>query len=336
MEIIRSNAVRMSHSSLLTEVRRIVIDHAAAFGWDDAAVGTASLIATEMATNLVKHAQDGTLIINSQAGADRRQLQIVAVDRGPGIADVARCLEDGYSTAGSPGTGFGAVKRLSSAFEVLSTPGKGTIVLADYAPKPTAAAQAERFEVGAFAVARHGEQECGDAWAVRNGGDTLTVMVCDGLGHGDAAAQAARAAVESFRHSVALEPKALLELAHDALKPTRGAALAFAAIDTRARELRYCGVGNISALVVRASGVRHLVSHNGIVGHRAARIAQFNSPWASDADLVMHSDGVSGRWQPQEWPGLWVRKPTIVASAIWRDHSRGNDDATVLVAREAR
>jgi anti-sigma regulatory factor (Ser/Thr protein kinase) len=336
MEIVRSSTVRMLHSSLVAEVRRIVANHAADFGWDEASIGTASLIATEMATNLVKHARDGTLIVNSRTGNDVGQLQIVSIDRGPGISDVSQCLKDGYSTAGSPGTGFGAVKRLSNTFDVLSTPGKGTIVLADYAPAQTPPVQAGQFEVGAFAVARDGERDCGDAWAVRNGAGSLTVMVCDGLGHGSAAADAARAAVDAFRASVTLEPKALLELAHDALKPTRGAALAFATIDIGARELRYCGVGNICALVVHPGGARHLVSHNGIVGHRAARIAQFSSPWDSGADLVMHSDGVSGRWRPEEWPGLWQRKPAMIASAIWRDHSRGNDDATVLVARQAR
>ena len=336
MEIARSSAVRMLHSSMVTEVRRIVTSFAADFGWDQAAIGTANLIATEMATNLVKHASDGTIIINAQNGTGEGQMQIVAVDRGPGMADVARCLENGYSTAGSPGTGFGAIKRLSNTFDVMSTPGKGTIVMADYAPRPAAPAAERRFEVGAFAVARHGESECGDAWAARNEGDTLTVMVCDGLGHGAAAADASRAATECFRGSVALEPKALLELAHDALRPTRGAALAFAAIDLEARELRYCGVGNICALVVSAGAARHLVSHNGIVGHRAARIAQFNMPWQAGSALVMHSDGVSGRWRADEWAGMWVRKPAIVASAIWRDYSRGNDDATVLVARELR
>jgi anti-sigma regulatory factor (Ser/Thr protein kinase) len=336
MEMIRSSAVRMLHSSTVTEVRRIITDFARDFGWDQSAIGTANLIATEMATNLVKHASDGTLIINTHNGSGAGQMQIVAVDRGPGMTDVARCLENGYSTAGSPGTGFGAIKRLSNAFDVLSTPGKGTIVVADYAPRPAAPAHGGRFEVGAFAVARHGESACGDAWAARNQGDTLTVMVCDGLGHGPAAADASRAALECFRSSVALEPKALLELAHEALRPTRGAALAFAAIDSQARELRYCGVGNICAVIVGAGSARHLVSHNGIVGHRAARIAQFSFPWQAGSALVMHSDGVSGRWRPDEWAGMWVRKPAIVASAIWRDYGRGNDDATVLVARELR
>ena len=336
MEVVRSSAVRMLHSSLVTEARRIATTQGVAFGWDSASIGTATLIATELATNLVKHARDGTLIINSQTGRDRSQLQMIAVDRGPGMTDVSRCLQDGYSTAGSPGTGFGAVERLSNAFNVLSTPGKGTIIIAEYAPKTRMADDHDRFEVGAFAVARLGESACGDGWAVRNDGDTLTVMVCDGLGHGVAAADAAAAAVGSFRSSVALEPKALMELAHEALRPTRGAALAFAAIDGKAGALRYCGVGNISGVIVRASGARHLVSHDGIVGHRAARIAQYSSPWDAGADLVMHSDGVSGRWRPEEWPGLWARKPAIVASAIWRDYSRGNDDATVLVARETR
>lgn len=336
MEVVRTDVVRMSHSSAVAEVRRIVADHGRAMRWHAEATGTASLIATELATNLVKHARDGLLIFNRRVDDACAHLQMVAADRGPGMTDVARCLEDGYSTAGSPGTGFGAVRRMSSAFDVLSTPGKGTIVVAEYSPGGKARAQAERMKVGALSVPREGEQECGDAWASKSQGDLLLVMVCDGLGHGGAAAVAARAATEVFRTSIALEPKALMERAHEALRPTRGAALAFTAIDLGRQEVRFCGVGNISAVLVHTSGTRHLVSHNGIVGHRAARIAEFISPWQPGTTLLMHSDGVSARWRPEEWPGLWLREPVVVAATLWRDHGRGTDDATVLVAREAR
>lgn len=336
MEIARSSALRIAHPTLVAAARRLVGDHAAALAWDAPAIGTAHLIVTELATNLLKHACDGTLIVSSRREDGRGSLQLVAIDRGPGMMDVARCLEDGYSTAGSPGTGFGAVQRLASRMEVLSTPGKGTIVVADYAPPEPRSARAPRFDIGAFAVARQGETECGDAWAAKVVDGALAVMVCDGLGHGAAAAAAARAAQDVFRTSVALEPKSLLELAHQSLRGTRGAALAFALIDPNAAELRYCGIGNICAHIVHRSSVRHLVSHDGIVGHRAARIAQFTSCWEHDADLVMHTDGVSGRWRPEEWPGLWVRGPSAIAAAIWRDHSRAADDATVLVARERR
>ena len=59
-----------------------------------------------------------------------RGVEILALDKGPGIRDLERSLRDGYSTAGGAGTGLGAISRLSSEFDVYSPPGKGTALLA--------------------------------------------------------------------------------------------------------------------------------------------------------------------------------------------------------------
>ena len=332
MEVIRSDAIRVTHSSAVAEVRRIVATHAAAFGWGAEAEGAANVIATELATNIAKHAREGIVVVNSGTEGKGGHLQMVAMDRGPGMADVARCLEDGYSTVGSPGTGFGAVRRMSRTFDVLSTPGKGTLIAAAYAPTWKEGERAGP-QLGVICVAREGEDVCGDIWAARREGDRLIAMVCDGLGHGALAAQAAALARHCFMSSVVLEAKPLMEAMHDALKPSRGAAVAIAAVDLRTGVLTFCGVGNITAVVVNGHETRHLVSHNGIVGHRATRIAEFGATCRPGSSLVMHTDGVSGRWRPEEWGGLWQRDPTLIASALWRDYSRGTDDATVLVAR---
>lgn len=336
MEVTRSDAIRVTHTSAVAEVRRIVATHAAAFGWGAEAEGAANVIATELATNIAKHAREGIVVVNSGTEGTGGHLQMVAMDRGPGMADVARCLEDGYSTTGSPGTGFGAVRRMSRTFDVFSTPGKGTLIAAAYAPtwkgkeKEDASAGPQ---LGVICVARDGEDVCGDTWAARHERGRLTVMVCDGLGHGALAAQASRLARECFMTSVVLDTKSLMEALHEALKPSRGAAVAIASVDLRNGVLTYCGVGNITGVVVNGGETRNLVSHNGIVGHRAARIAEFSAACPPGSSLVMHSDGVSGRWRPEEWRGLWHRDPTLIASALWRDYSRGTDDSTVLVAR---
>jgi anti-sigma regulatory factor (Ser/Thr protein kinase) len=330
MEVTRSDAVRISHASAVSEVRRLVAHHAAALGWNEEAEGAARVIATELATNIAKHAREGIVVVNS--GFDGKSLQLVAMDRGPGMADLARCLEDGYSTAGSPGTGFGAARRMSSTFDVLTTPGKGTLVAAGYAPG-WKGAQPGNLQLGVVCVPREGEQVCGDTWAARREGDRLVVLVCDGLGHGALAAEAAKLARDSFMASVLVEPKPLMQLMHEALKPSRGAAVAVASVDLRTGALTFCGVGNVTGVVVSGDETRHLVSHNGIVGHRASRIAEFSATCPPGSALVLHSDGVSARWRPAEWNGLWQRDPTLIASALWRDHGRGTDDATVLVAR---
>ena len=122
---------------------------------------------------------------------------------------------------------------------------------------------------------------------------------------------------------------------HAGLRPTRGAALAVAELSADGRHIRYAGLGNISGAIVSASTSRSLVSHNGIAGHEMRKIQEFPYDWPAESLLVMHSDGVSARWDVGKYPGLVQRDPSIVAGVIYRDFSRGRDDALVVVVRSA-
>jgi hypothetical protein len=126
-------------------------------------------------------------------------LEVLALDLGPGMADVGRCLADGYSTAGSRGVGLGAMARLSALFDIHSRPGEGTAVLARLwsAPLPERP-EAAGLEFGVVSLPLAGEEVCGDAWAVDEGRGRSFVLVVDGLGHGPQAAEAAREAVRAF------------------------------------------------------------------------------------------------------------------------------------------
>jgi hypothetical protein len=125
-----------------------------------------------------------------------------------------------------------------------------------------------------------------------------------------------------------------MDLLHRGLKSTRGAAAAIAEIEPGAGRLRYSGVGNISARLITDAGARALVSHNGIVGHQARRFQHFTYPWSADSTLVMHSDGITGHWKPESYPGLVRRDPALLAGVIYRDFSRERDDSTVVVCRQ--
>jgi hypothetical protein len=99
--------------------------------------------------------------------------------------------------------------------------------------------------------------------------------------------------------------------------------------------VRYAGIGNISATIVAHGASRSLVSHNGIAGHEMRKIQEFSYDWTPDALLVMHSDGLSGRWDLGRYPGLSNRDPSVVAGVLYRDFSRGRDDALIVVIRAA-
>jgi hypothetical protein len=159
--------------------------------------------------------------------------------------------------------------------------------------------------------------------------------VADGLGHGLIASQAASAIIEAVRRAPAgLSPVETVEAAHQAAKPTRGAAFGVALLDRPAGVARFSGIGNISAVVINGGERRHLVSHNGIVGHDCRKIAEFSHPWRAQSVMVLHSDGIATQWDLGAYPGLLGRDPSLIAGVLYRDYKRGRDDATVVVLKE--
>ena len=135
--------------------------------------------------------------------------------------NVHASLEDGYSTAGTPGTGLGAIGRLSDRFDAYSTP-SGTILLAGFGPGIQ--------HVGCARVPKKGEPVCGDAWSVVERGGVRWIMMVDGLGHGLFAAQASEQAVQIFESSRMESVTAVMEEIDAGLRATSGAAVAVAEI----------------------------------------------------------------------------------------------------------
>jgi anti-sigma regulatory factor (Ser/Thr protein kinase) len=332
--MINQRQIQIREASAVAEARREVTGLARTIGFSENDVGRVGLVVTEAATNVVKHTPEGQLLARAFDRDGRAAIEVLTLDQGPGIANVSESLRDGYSTAGSPGTGLGAIKRLSDEFDIYSFPGKGTaIVVQLWSRRPPGGNPAPPLEIGVVCLPKPGEVACGDAWAVEWRGGHCVILVADGLGHGADAAAAAMAAVNALRTHPQLAPAEMLEFAHGALRSTRGAALAVADIDL-AREVRYAGIGNISGVALAPGGNRHMVSHAGIVGHEARKIQEFVYPWSQDSLLVMHSDGLATHWNLDQYPGLASRRPSLIAGVLYRDFTRGRDDVTVIVAKK--
>jgi serine/threonine-protein kinase RsbT len=86
--------------------------------------------ASELARNTLDHGRGGKMIIEVVENLSRQGLKLVFEDQGPGIPDIQAALRDGFTTGGGMGLGLGGSKRLVSDFEIESTPGKGTRVIA--------------------------------------------------------------------------------------------------------------------------------------------------------------------------------------------------------------
>jgi anti-sigma regulatory factor (Ser/Thr protein kinase) len=321
---------RVEAAGTAAAVRRTAERLAADLAMPEARIAELSIVAAEAAGNLVKHAQQGTMLVRALRTADQAGVELIAIDSGPGIADVEHALGDGHSTAGTLGIGLGAILRQASHWDMHSLPGKGTVlavqVWAEGTPEPSWAAGLTR-PIG-------GETVSGDAVAIRDLDGRRQLLVSDGLGHGGLAAAASREAVRAFRQAASGPPAAVVEVLHRTLGHTRGAALAVAELDQAAGLVRYAGLGNISGTVFGPDGSRRgMISVPGIAGHQRRQVREYDYPLLPGAIVVMHSDGVVDRWNPTEYPGLLTRSPEVIAGTVLRDAGTRRDDAGVLVAR---
>lgn len=327
-----NTAIPVTDTSQIGEARRAarVAGDRAALSSDE--LGRLGLIVTEAATNLARHARDGMIVLRNVGSGGNAGVEVVALDRGPGIANLAQAMEDGFSTAGTPGKGLGAIRRLApGAFDILSTSQGTTMIARIRSSREPVIGEAD---AGAICMPLSGETVCGDAWHIDWTPERTLVVVADGLGHGPDAAVAASTAIRIIQERGDGMPGALLLAVHNALRSTRGAAISIARIDHETRIVTWAGVGNVAGSVCDATHTRPMAVLGGIAGHQIASMREFQYPWPEAGYLVMHSDGVSGRWRTDAYPGIMTGDPALLSAVLFRDFGRGRDDTTVIVVRD--
>ncbi|MDM0074508.1 anti-sigma regulatory factor [Variovorax sp. J2P1-59] len=337
MEVIRGwthISFPMGDASRVGEARRHAAQAAAELGLSDTEAGRLALVVTELGTNLLRHARHGQLLI--AARPDHSDVEVLAIDEGPGIEDVARAMEDGFTTGSSPGTGLGAVKRLASDFDIHSAVPHGTVCLARVRKHAATgvghAADRHAFEVGAVCVPIPGETECGDSWGAAFDAAGLTALVADGLGHGPEAAKPSQLAVATLLDEPLRDLRGMVEQIHVDLKTTRGAAVCVVRLsgdDT----LRCAGAGNVAVRVVSGVYDRSMVTQHGTAGVQIRKPDETSMALPLHALVVVHSDGIASRWDTQHILPVLGRDPALVAAILMRHHSRKRDDATIVVVR---
>ena len=313
--------------SQAAEARRAASALAVHIGFSETRAAEVAIAVSEAGSNLVRYATNGELLLNVFTDMRGPALEMLTIDHGPGM-DVQICMEDGYSSAGTMGTGLGAIRRLARDFDIWSD-AQGSVLFARFrseerVPMP--------LQTGTASAPKPGETACGDNSAVRETEHGYAILVCDGLGHGPFAAEAANLGVATFDGLPWRGARDAADAIHGALRGTRGAAIAIADVNVTTRRIAYCGLGNISGSIHSGGSAEHMVSHAGTAGHQAVRISEFEYTLREGSFLVMHTDGIGTRWNLDVYPRLWMSSPGVVAGLLYRDHCRGRDDATVVVA----
>ena len=319
--------LRVEDASAVAACRQAVQNMAERLRFPAARIGQLALAVTEAASNLHKHAEQGSLLLCVNRDGPQPGIDLVTIDAGPGVRDVSAALRDGHSTAGTLGIGLGAIQRLADFADLYSRPGHGTSLVARFCVSPPVSQPRWAGLIRPIT----GETECGDAYGVVPADGAVTAVLCDGLGHGPLAAAAAAAGVAAVLDDPAGEPAALLERVHRRMSGTRGGAVGV--VQVRGQLARFAGLGNVAASIVSDGQRKSMVSIPGIAGVQARTIRQFEYDVPPGSAVIVHSDGVSSRWEAAALPALEARDPLLIAAVLLAEAGVHRDDAGVLVLK---
>jgi anti-sigma regulatory factor (Ser/Thr protein kinase) len=318
------------------QARRTVISLAAQIGFAKPVLDDMAIVVSELAGNLVKHHTiRGTLTATYVEAGPRRGMELIAMDLGPGIADLRAAELDGVSTRGTLGGGLGAIRRLMDTCDICSARGTGTrIVCRKWLPLATqpGTQPPREFDISVQVRCYPGERVCGDQYFVDQSNGVLTVGVIDGLGHGPLAQAAAVAALDYVRSNFRRGLVEIFEGAHRACRGTRGAAMTLAQLDLLKGTLSYTGVGNVALRMISPQGSMSGLLSAGTLGLALHKVHVMSNAWIPNSILVIYSDGVSSR-RGVEPDASWFSEPLQELSARLFQSARPDDDATLLVAR---
>lgn len=340
MPLLRDRQVDVSHMSDASEARRLARTMALELGFDEKASEELALVASELATNLVKHAQGGHLTLTSIENAGRKGIQFESQDNGPGIPDIDQAVTDGFSSAESLGYGLGTINRLMDDFDILPRPdGKnGTLItcrrwmrnhIRIHIPGP--------LSIGIATRAYPNMSLNGDAFVVEQWNESVLIAVIDGLGHGQHANIAAQTAREYIESHYDQPLTTLFRGAGRACRATRGVVMALARFDWGQNpiQIKFASIGNIAVRVFGCPNSMKFRVQRGVVGLNAPDPVVVDYDWDSSFIFVLHSDGLDSKWQWDDYPQLHKLSANETARLLMRNLARDDDDATVIVVKKS-
>lgn len=333
----RFTSYSIEDRSYIAYLKREIHKEVATGSFTEQRAGEIDIIVSEICSNLVKYATSGEILYRMQhEEASGSSFEILAIDKGPGIADINRVMRDGVSTGTTLGHGLGAIERLSSVFNIYSIPEWGTIVYSKVSTQQTGFTRKENFDldVRGLVVPKPREVESGDMYRVKRTKNDVRVFLGDGLGHGKFAQEAVDQAGNFFFATEEENPVDIVRQMHEKVRRTRGLVATIGILDKKTNQWRICGVGNILTRLYQGITYKNYMSYNGTIGLNIPNSINVSTfPAERNQYLVMCSDGIRSRWDLTRFPSILKYDNMVMAAAIYKDFNRGTDDSSILISK---
>ncbi|MDQ1166555.1 SpoIIE family protein phosphatase [Flavobacterium sp. SORGH_AS_0622] len=327
---------KIDDRSLIAFIKREIHNLALQLGFTPHRAAETDIIIAELTSNLIKYADGGDLLYRAHYNGSHNEIEIYCLDKGIGIENVTKIMNDGYSTSNTLGQGLGAIKRLSNDFQIYSMRGWGTvqyIKICDKADFSVIHSENE-LNLSVISVNYPGERVCGDGYYIKYSKKGFQIFCGDGLGHGAKANEAVQQAIRAFKQCTENDPTSILRYVHEHAKKSRGLVATIACADYTTETWNICGIGNINTRIYNGLDNKTYTPYNGIIGHNIPRTLNNTVvPYQKHQIIIMHSDGLRTRWNLAELTSIIKQSPGIIASALYKDNVRGTDDATILVGK---
>ena len=327
---------KIDDRSLIAFIKREIHNLALQLGFTPHRAAETDIIVAELTSNLMKFANGGELLYRAHLNGGYNEIEIYCLDKGVGFDNVAKIMNDGYSSTNTLGHGLGSIKRLSNEFQIYSIKNWGCVQYVRICEKPEIQLPALKSGLNftTIAVNYPGEKLCGDGYYIKQNSKGFQIFVGDGLGHGESANEAVESAIKVFRQSLETNPTEILKDIHSKVKKTRGLVATIATVDYKSELWNICGIGNINTRIYNGLENKTYTPYNGIIGHNIPRTLNNTIvPYKKHQIIIMHSDGLRTRWNLNDLNGVFKQSPGIIASAIYKENIRGTDDATILVGK---
>lgn len=297
-----------------------------------------SVAASELASNLVKHAKRG--IFNIEINREDSLISIIleTKDKGPGFTDARDSIVDGISTSKTLGAGLGVVHRLMDTLEIRSDGIDGVTVrtrksLFDHKRKEKIQ---NPYDISALSRSLPGLSCNGDAFVVIHDNNTTLFAVIDGLGHGQFAHVASTKSRQYIESHTNMPLDKLMIGTSQACRATRGAVIGMGRLDWDSNIMEYVSIGNIEMRMLERSKPFNSLLRRGIVGKGMPIPKVTKNELEEDNIIVVFSDGIGTHWDSKELRKKSLARSSELAHHLMDKYAKDRDDATVMVIKRKK